>query len=518
MNKNLFYLLISGITGVSAAVALISNVGVDALRFRALRADSNPFLLTLDNNNAAVTNDDFSETTVTYGDASKATQILYSSAKKLDNGLCILANGATIQKANSAPSYGLSTFAASGEGELEIKTYFNDPNGVESPYIYNYTLGENERTTQIVGNYFVVKAVGGDANIKTLKFGYGCNESAAAVAETGIHITNQDNYAELFRGSDNKVRLNVELEANTLDLSTFDFNRITLRSSDNYDNYTIACYNLANRGGGYPNTKRVAQFNLSDLNDKTGNWTQFTYTAKIYVDGKRIDGTTNGNIYVDEKTINTTYVQRDIEDDSQATSGFQLGLDTTNKVSTISWTNTIEDESASFSNKGLRFVKMGTNGDTEYKHGLSNAGDTCMYYNLYGWVATEEEALEVAKNYSRYSLRNATPVSQFDFVGNSVPNRCTYSAADGGYQVKLSFDLSGLRGSIEEAGGYKKGDIIAGLYYDNIPYMYRDGNNTSGLRTTYSLNKTESVELGYNWYVTHVDIFYQWIKLYAIHA
>lgn len=511
-----------------AGGAVVISQSMEGINFNLLNADGNAnvTILTLSSENmhgsVPDTVQSFAPYVATWGNADKNTKITYSSAKYLEGGVCTLEENATIQKLDGSgldtPSNGLKTFKATGEGELEIKTYFNNPNvdSGEEPYTYNFTLDANESTAEIVGNYFVVRAVGGNADINTLKFEYDCNSSA--FAETGIHITDQNDYAELFRGGDDKVRLNVELESDTLDLSTFDASRITLRSSDNNDSYTLACYNLANRGGEYPNTRRVAQFNLSDLNTQTGSWTQFTYTAKIYVDGKRIDGS-NGNIYVEGKTINTSKVQRNIEDDSQATSGFQLGSDSTNKVTTISWTNTINEDDASISNKGLRFVKMGTNGDVEYKHALSNAGDTGMYYNLFGWVATEEEAKEVAKNYSRYSIRNATSTSTItDFVGNSVPSRCTYAAADGGYQVKLSFDLSGLRGSKSEAGGYKKGNVIAGLYYDDVPYMYRGGGNTSGLRTTYSLNKTESVELGYDWYVTHVEIFYKWILLYAVHA
>ena len=517
MNRKIFSLLITGLTGVSVAGAVIStNVGVDALKFGALRADNSVTLL-LDKDNAAVTRDDFGETTIDWGTSDKSTRIYYSNAKSYDGGVCELANGATIKKANNAPSYGLSTFAASGAGELEIKTYFNDPNASESTYVYNYTLGENEITAYIVGNYFEVKAVGGNANIKTLKFGYDCN--AVATTATGIHIAAKNNYAELFTGSDHKVRLNVELESDdTLDLSTFNASRITLRSSDNDDNYSIACYNLANRGG-YDSKHRVAQFNLSDLNDQTGKWTQFTYAAKIYVDGKRIDGT-NGNLYA-EGTINTSSVQKDLEDDSQAKSGFKLGLDNTNKITTISWTNTI-NENDSVSNNGLRFVKMGTNSNVEYEHALSNAGDTGMYYNLFGWVATEEEALEVAKNYNRYSLRNATSSSTIEnFVGDCVPGRCQYTAADGGYKVKLSFDLSGLRGDSGTQSGQSKGNVIAGLYYDNIPYMYRNDGNTSGLRTAYTSNEhhyAEDISLGYDFYYTHAEIFWGWVKLYAIHA
>ena len=185
MNKNLFYLLISGITGVSAAVALISNVGVDALRFRTLRADSNPFLLTLDNNNAKVTRSDFGEATVTYGDESKATQIHYSSAKKLDNGLCVLANGATIEKANNAPSKSLSAFEASGTGTLEIKTSF-DGNYTNEPYVYNYTLGQDQ--IDIVGNYFKITAVNGDAEINSIHISYDWLKISSMLSFTQIQF------------------------------------------------------------------------------------------------------------------------------------------------------------------------------------------------------------------------------------------------------------------------------------------------------------------------------------------
>ena len=154
MNRKIFSLLITGLTGVSVAGAVIStNVGVDALKFGALRADNSVTLL-LDEDHAAVTSADFGETTVDWGTPDKSTRIYYSSAKSYDGGVCVLANGATIKKANNAPSYGLSTFAASGAGELEIKTYFNDSNASESTYVYNYTLGENEITAYIVGNYF----------------------------------------------------------------------------------------------------------------------------------------------------------------------------------------------------------------------------------------------------------------------------------------------------------------------------------------------------------------------------
>ena len=165
---------------------------------------------------------------------------------------------------------------------------------------------------------------------------------------------------------------------------------------------------------------------------------------------------------------------------------------------------------------------MGTNGNVEYEHALSNAGDTGMYYNLFGWVATEEEALEVANNYNRYSLRNATSSSTIlDFVGNCVPGRCQYTAADDGYKVKLSFDLSGLRGEGEQSKDYSKGNVIAGLYYDDIPYMYRGDGNTSGLRTAYTSNEQnygKDTSLGHDWYYTHAEIFWGWVKLYAIHA
>ena len=209
-----------------------------------------------------------------------------------------------------------------------------------------------------------------------------------------------------------------------------------------------------------------------------------------------------------------------------------MGLDTTNKVSTISWTNTIENESASFSNKGLRFVKMGTDGNADYSLGLSNGNNDGLYLDVFGWVATIEEAKEVEKNYSRYSLKNMNSYfSKFDFSGNSVPSRCTYTAADGGYQVKLSFDINGLRGEVEGvASGSTKGMILASLYYDDIPYMYRGG-DTGGLRTTQSLKSDHAREVnqgtadpwetpyaGHNYYTAHYDFFYHWIVLFAVHA
>ena len=498
MNKNLFYSLISGITGVSVAVALISNVGVDALRFRALRADSNPFLLTLDNNNAAVTNDVFSEATVTYGDESKATQIHYSSAKKLDGGLCVLANGATIEKAYNEPSKGLSTFQATGTGTLEIKTSF-DANWTEAydekvgffvrPYVYKYTLGQ-QGLINIVGNYFKITAVNGDANINSLQFGYDCNAEDSLLSN--VRYADVDNYVEFAKTTDHKNLLKVKLTSER-SLSKTD---ITMRNSDNVDEFCTPCTDLEKDGNTY-----VATFSLDDLNNASGSWTQYSYVPRIYVNNKRVDGTDNGNIHAsgDISTATTATVKDAASDDISEVGGtraYKLKDETWNL--TLSWINNLRfNNSGVVTNKGMRLTHIGINktkdncgwfpitSEKVYDFGTDN-----NYFLLEGYVETEAEAIYVMNNLSSYELySNVGGLSTTASPHNSYSSYESWPYDGGGYKINLWFNLSSYEGH----------EYAIGLRYNGIPYILRDnsddpytggGANNSGLiRTQHSIKE-----------------------------
>lgn len=524
MNKNFFYLLISGITGVSVAVALISNVGVDALRFGALRADYSVTLL-LDKDHAAVANTDFGEATVKYGDSSKATQIHYSSAKKLDNGLCVLANGATIQKANNAPSKGLSSFEASGTGTLEIKTSFDanwtddyDPvvGFVVRPYVYKYTLGQG--LINIVGNYFKITAVNGDANINSIRFGYDCNVEDSLLSN--VRYTDGDNYVEFAKTADYKNLLKVKLTTNRALIAS----DLTMRNSDNEDEFCTPCTNLEPVSGGY-----IATFSLDDLNNASGSWTQYSYVPRIYVNNKRVDGTDNGNIHANGN-ISSSIVKNAASDDITVAGGdraYKLKDETWGL--TLSWINNLRfNNSGVVTNKGMRLTHIGINktkdncgwfpitSEKVYDFGTNN-----NYFLLEGYVETESEAIDVMNHLSSYELySNDGGLSTTASPHNSYSSYESWPYDGGGYKINLWFNLSSYEGH----------EYAIGLRYNGIPYILRDnsddsytggGANNSGLiRTQHSIKentfKTDWRLAGYGVngcsYRLHGDWGWIWIE------
>jgi hypothetical protein len=159
---------------------------------------------------------------------------------------------------------------------------------------------------------------------------------------------------------------------------------------------------------------------------------------------------------------------------------------------------------------------MGSDGNAVYEQSLfqyNNEGP--VYYKLSGWVKTIEEAELYKGRYERFSIVDATLNSSFqhDFSIAASASLCSYEQANDGYKINLVFSLEAL-GNHAYATGTKI-NVIIGLEYDGIPYAYRYGDNTPGLKTS-DFNRSEGYKKST---ITYSDTdyllqeFYQWSNL-----
>lgn len=444
------------------------------------------------------------------------TTFQYTKVKAYENGLCALNANGTIQKLEAFSSLSSIRIQGADSGRVLVKTSFNSD--FSNEYSYNYTLSStNPLTLTVVGNYLKIVAVD-EVSISSIMFSYNCGAEEES-ATTGVQLRDEENYAYLENGDDGNTYLFTKLKVtNGRSLVKED---LTLRNSDNLDEFATTCKELtAEQGEG----NYLAKFSMSSLNWHSGLWTQYTYPARIYVNNKRIDNAENGNVYVTGQTLDTGSVLKNNADENAATCGYKLGLTEWpgGGVVTVSWTNNV-NEGAYFTNKGVRFAQLGSDGKTIYNHTMAKH-DEQVYFYLYGWVRTIEEAELISGRYERFSLRNATGTSTIELNVAANPNYCSYEAAENGdgYKVTLAFNIDSLRDVVEgKSTGYFRGNVIAGLYYDGIPYMYRDSGNTGGLRTAQSLNTDNDAEFcwkGREYYYYRAHNFYNWILLRAIHA
>ena len=511
MGKRITCAILIGIT--TFALTLIGSFNPINLSLTA--ANETEHTLVLTSEQAPTTSSEFVETATSSGEYSSFT---FTNVKAFEGGLCTLNEGGTITKDLASNSLSSIQIAATSNVEFEITTSFTGD--FADPYIYSYTA--NNAKAVIVGNYINIKALA-EVNINSVTINYGCE--VADDASSGVSLADVDNYITIRNeaSAGDNTYIGVKL------VSPFELHNeeVTLRNSDNLDELSVYPEFIENHNDG----TYTANFDISKLNaNNTGKWTSYTYEPRIYVNNKRIDGTTNGLIYKEGRTVDTTSIIVNHGTYDASTCGYKLNVEEnsdSNKVVTLSWTNNVKEDT-NFTNKGIRFIKMGTEYNAVYEQKLDqDSGTSPVYYYVTGWVATFEEVLMYANNYERFALVDATGVSTVDINAKAEANRCSYEAADGGYKITLAFPLESARKWVFDNAKAESHsfDIIVGLEYNGIPYMFRGDGNTGGLRVAQYSNDNAGTDSfnaaygkGYDWVTHDLSNFWNWSKITLNHV
>lgn len=238
------------------------------------------------------------------------------------------------------------------------------------------------------------------------------------------------------------------------------------------------------------------KYDLNSINYGSGLWRQFTFAPTMFAYGTELDikcDVANDNYFVNADK-NASYKAMNGED---------------NQV-LVSWCNNQTDEgnpNGEFK-RGLDFM-MHTYSPVMGNYTNAN-GHQSPYLEIYGWVRTEEEALNIEANISRYTLASASTTSKTTHSFPSVS--ANHEAVSDGFKVGLRFDVHDFR--------FDTRSTLLGLKYDGLWYQKRESSSATyqgndGLLKIKNLPEKIETEAGHNYVVYKLKNFYGWAELYA---
>ena len=171
MKKN--NLTILGLVG-AITFSVVTAALMSERSFSFYRTSADIYTLTVDSNN--ISESDFVDENAVFTARNGKAHFEIENGSYLENGIVTLHNGGTIKKYfNNAfeGAYGLSSINVnyySNGGYVEVITCYSDD------FVLTTTTGLGaSSTTDIGGNYYYIKAVGGDININSFTITYGCS-------------------------------------------------------------------------------------------------------------------------------------------------------------------------------------------------------------------------------------------------------------------------------------------------------------------------------------------------------